>query len=211
MSKRGIMLVTQLLSSLIFVAIGYLLKLWKIGIEMTIVIGILLSLFYVLSLNYIYKKYKIVGYDDSQHIQVDFHSVSDVADHAFKYAVIMSQYKGKWIFVRHKERTTWEIPGGRREVNEDILKTAERELMEETGASQFHLTPMTAYSVKRDSERTYGLLCYAEILAFDNPLTMEIVEIKEFEELPTELTYPFIQAKIFNYMKLVELPYGGFQ
>lgn len=173
--------------------------------------GIMLSILYVVSLNYIYKKHKIAGYDDSQPIQVDFHSVSDVADHAFKYAVIMSQYKGKWIFVRHRERTTWEIPGGRREVNEAILKTAERELMEETGATQFHLTPMTAYSVKRDSERTYGLLCYAEILAFGNPLTMEIVEIKGFEELPNELTYPFIQSEIFNYVKFVVKPNGGFQ
>ena len=51
-----------------------------------------------------------------------------------KIAVIISQSNGKWVFCKHWERDTYEAPGGHREVGEDILGTAKRELQEETGA-----------------------------------------------------------------------------
>ena len=55
------------------------------------------------------------------------------ADKPLKYAVICARYNGKWVFCKHKNRDTYEIPGGHREDGEDIEATAKRELWEETG------------------------------------------------------------------------------
>ena len=57
-----------------------------------------------------------------------------VDDALLKFAVIIAKSQGKWVFCKHKERNTYEVPGGRREPNESILETAKRELSEETGA-----------------------------------------------------------------------------
>ncbi len=73
----------------------------------------------------------------------------------------MARYNDKWIFVMHRERATWELRGGKREDNETILQTAERELREETGAQKFELKPHYSYSVSGESKKSFGLLCYA--------------------------------------------------
>lgn len=36
----------------------------------------------------------------------------------YKYVVVCSNYQGKWLFSRHKERTTWETQGGHVEEGE---------------------------------------------------------------------------------------------
>lgn len=70
-----------------------------------------------------------------------------VDDRLLKFAVILSKYQGKWVFCKHKERNTYEVPGGHREENESILETAKRELYEETGAVDFEIKPVCIYSV----------------------------------------------------------------
>lgn len=61
-------------------------------------------------------------------LEVKFYDTVD--DSLLKFAVIISQSNGKWVFCKHKERDTYEAPGGHREVGEDILETAKRELQE---------------------------------------------------------------------------------
>ena len=78
-------------------------------------------------------------------LEVKFYDTVD--DSLLKFAVIISQSNGKWVFCKHKERDTYEAPGGHREVGEDILETAKRELQEETGAIQFDIKPICVYSV----------------------------------------------------------------
>ena len=52
----------------------------------------------------------------------------EVDDSLLKFAVIISKSNNKWVFCKHKQRDTFEIPGGRREENEQIFETAKREL-----------------------------------------------------------------------------------
>ena len=99
-----------------------------------------------------------------------------VDDSLLKFAVIISKSNGKWVFCKHKERDTYEVPGGHREAGENILETAKRELQEETGAIRFEIKPICVYSVTGKNrvndtgEETFGLLCFAEITEFEKEL-----------------------------------------
>lgn len=119
-----------------------------------------------------------------------------VEDSLLKFAVIVAKTSGKWVFCKHKSRDTLEIPGGHREPNENIIDTAKRELIEETGAVDFDLKPICVYSViEKDNfngEETFGLLCYADIKSFGK-INSEIEKIIITDELPTNWTYPTIQ------------------
>lgn len=127
-----------------------------------------------------------------------------VADELLKFAVIISNHDGKWVFCKHKERDTYEVPGGHREDGESILNTAKRELNEETGALDFSFDPVCVYSVtgknrvNETGEETYGMLYFADIFSFDSTLNSEMESVKLFDELPTEWTYPLIQPLLIE-------------
>ena len=110
-------------------------------------------------------------------LKVYFHEF--VKDELLKFAVIVSVHNGKWVFCKHKNRNTYECPGGHREVNETIYETAKRELWEETGAKKYRLEQVCAYSVKNETEETYGMLYFADILDFEElpPLEIEKIEL----------------------------------
>ena len=56
-------------------------------------------------------------------VKVEFHDqVPENTDMPF--VIIASRYKGKWIFVRHRERSTYELPAGHIEPGEDIFSAA---------------------------------------------------------------------------------------
>lgn len=135
-------------------------------------------------------------------IKVNFYKLNSIEDSKLAFAVIMSNFKDKWIYVKHKERCTWEIPGGHREHNESIEESAFRELFEETGAKEFKLTPVCIYAVERDEKINYtesfGQLFYAEIDEVDDLPEFEIEKIKLFDDIPNELTYPLIQPFLHN-------------
>lgn len=138
----------------------------------------------------------------SDNTTVTFYKPSEIPDAQLKFAVIAARLGGSWIYCRHKARTTWEIPGGHREPNEDILDTAKRELYEETGASDFDITPVSVYSVGRGDAVTYGLLCYAEVKTLGAlPPELEIGEIGLYEIAPGNQTYPAIQPRLYKYIQ----------
>ncbi len=130
-------------------------------------------------------------------MHVHFYETAD--DTLLKFAVIVSKSNGKWVFCKHKERDTYEVPGGHRENGETILETAKRELYEETGAIAFDIKPVCVYSVtgktrvNETGEESFGMLYYAEISAFEKELHSEMEQVLLLDELPGKWTYPQIQ------------------
>ena len=133
-------------------------------------------------------------------IKVQFYDNETIDDTLLKFAVIATRYKNKWIYCKHKERNTWEIPGGHREKGEDILDTAKRELKEETGAEEFSIKPVAVYSVTIDNETNYGKLFYSEMEKLNEKLEYEIEKIQLFDDIPKDLTYPEIQPLLQKYI-----------
>ena len=134
-------------------------------------------------------------------MRIDFYELEEIEDSFLEFAVIFSVFDGKYIFVRHRDRNTWEIPGGHREVDEKIEDTAKRELKEETGVKDFHIFPVCDYSVDIDIERRYGRLFFCDVKEISDKLEYEIEEVGFFEECPTNLTYPEIQPYLHEEIK----------
>jgi 8-oxo-dGTP diphosphatase len=130
---------------------------------------------------------------------VNFHDILFEPAEGLIYSVIAARYAGKWIFVRHHERSNWEIPGGHIENNESPFVAAGRELMEETGAVEFILDCVSTYSVEKDGNTGYGRLFLAEVSKLGElPGNSEIAELIMKDNLPENLTYPDIQPHLFR-------------
>ncbi|MBQ8279381.1 MAG: NUDIX domain-containing protein [Roseburia sp.] len=136
-------------------------------------------------------------------VEVNFYE--KVEDELLKFAVIIAKTKGKWVFCKHKERDTYEVPGGHREMGETILEAAERELREETGAIDFQIKPVCVYSVKGKTrvnenidDETFGMLFVADIFSFEKELHSEMERILITENLVENWTYPLIQPKLLD-------------
>ena len=135
-------------------------------------------------------------------VKVKFYD--EVDDSLLKFAVIIAKTNNKWVFCKHKERDTYEVPGGHREPEESILETGKRELQEEIGAVKFEIKPICVYSVTGKTrvndtgEETFGLLCFAEITEFAKELHSEMEKVVLTDELPKNWTYPLIQPKLIE-------------
>lgn len=135
--------------------------------------------------------------------EVKFHYKVD--DSKLSFAVIIARMNCRWVLCKHKDRTTYEFPGGHREVGESIEKTARRELQEETGAVVYSLEHVCDYSVRgvtRQGEElddeTFGTLFFAQISYKDDALDSEIEKVELVEELPDNLTYPLITPRLIE-------------
>ena len=119
----------------------------------------------------------------------------------YKYVVIFARHNGKWVFCKHKERTTWETAGGHIEKGESPLDAAKRELYEESGAEDFIITPACDYWAADETSQANGVVFYANINRFGSMPDSEMERAELFDNLPINLTYPGITPILFDYIK----------
>ena len=118
------------------------------------------------------------------------------------YVIMGARYLGQWIFVRHRDRLSWEMPAGHIEAGEGPDRAAVRELYEEAGVVKSSLTVISDYSVSQGGETAFGRLYCAEVHELEALPEHEIEEIKMSRELPSHLTYPEVQTRLFSLLTL---------
>jgi 8-oxo-dGTP diphosphatase len=131
-----------------------------------------------------------------------FLPAGSVEDSLLTYVVIGARYRGDWIFVRHRERQSWEIPAGHIEAGEEPDQAAVRELYEEAGVVESSMTVVSDYEVTDGSSQGFGRLYFAEVLKIEALGDYEIGEIRFGRELPSPLTYPEVQTRLFSLLSL---------
>lgn len=138
--------------------------------------------------------------------KISFFDKQALETNKVKYLVMVPCYRGKLVVVRHRERSTWEMPGGHREPGEGCEEGARRELQEETGATRFSLQWLCAYSVTWNGKTEYGQLFRAGIEELGELPDSEIAEIRLVDELPENLTYPHIQPAMLRKAREISGP-----
>jgi 8-oxo-dGTP diphosphatase len=108
----------------------------------------------------------------------------------YKYVVVCSNYKGKWLLSRHRKRETWETQGGHIEAGETPADTARRELYEESGVMDAVVYPVCDYYGYDSTGHANGMVFLAIIHHLGKLPESEMSEIEMFAQLPENLTYP---------------------
>ncbi len=115
----------------------------------------------------------------------------------YKYTVICTSYQGKWILSRHRKRSTWETQGGHIEPGETPLECAKRELFEESGIRDTDLYPVCDYWGFNSQACSNGMVFLAVVHSLGTLPESEMKEIRIFDALPSELTYPQTSPKLY--------------
>lgn len=114
------------------------------------------------------------------------------------YVVMGAIYRDRWIFVRHRDRITWEMPAGHIEPGESADQAAVRELYEEAGVIRSSLNHLCDYSVTVGARTEFGRLYGARVEEMETELEYETSEVLLSEKLPSSLTYPEVQGILFR-------------
>jgi len=115
------------------------------------------------------------------------------------YVVIAARYDGGWLFVRHRKRGGYELPAGHPDKGEDSMEAAVRELMEETGALDFTMEPLTYYYVDTGSGKKFGRLFLASVDTLGEITDKHEIEgVKVFRRLPRGLSLPEVMTFLYR-------------
>ena len=120
-----------------------------------------------------------------------------------KYVVIFSRYQGKLLLSRHKSRETWETQGGHIEPGESPEEAARRELWEESGAGEFSIEPVCMYWAEdrvgvKPYSGAWGAIFFADIKSLGPMPESEMAEVRQFDTLPEDVTYPYITPHLYQ-------------
>ena len=117
---------------------------------------------------------------------------------AHKYVVTFARYRDKWLFSRHRSRTTWETQGGHIEPGETPLDAARRELYEESGVTGAQLYYVCDYHGYTDTGSAEGAVFLA-VGGTQGPMPdSEMAETALFAFLPENLTYPLVTPRLMK-------------
>ena len=122
-----------------------------------------------------------------------------VPDSQLTYVVMAARYRHEWIFVRHRDRITWEMPAGHIEAGESPDQAAVRELFEEAGVIRSTLDHLCDYAVTARGKTEYGRLYKAQVEEMESGLEYETAEVLLAGKMPSALTYPEVQRVLFNH------------
>jgi 8-oxo-dGTP diphosphatase len=130
-------------------------------------------------------------------MEITSFGLSEIDFDKINYVVMIAEYKGNLVIIKNKNKDLWELPGGKREEGEPILKAASRELYEETGSVIFELVPYGIYLMNG----SYGMNFYVYIEEIGPLPDYEIEEIKFCRELPERLGYGDIYYRMSDEWK----------
>jgi len=119
-------------------------------------------------------------------------------DHQLTYVVIGARENDRWIFVRHRDRISWEMPAGHIEPGETADHAAVRELYEETGTTRSRIRGICDYRVEAHGKTEYGRLYLACVEQRESLPGFEIGETSTRTGLPSHLTYPEVQGQLYK-------------
>jgi len=119
----------------------------------------------------------------------------------YVFTVVLSRCGDKWMLSRHRKRQTWETQGGHIENGETPEACARRELFEESGAKYRSLRHVFDYVGWDEFDYAAGAVFYAEIEDISALPDSEMAEVRLFDELPSEITYPCVTPKLFRYLE----------
>ena len=122
----------------------------------------------------------------------------------YKYVVVLSKYQGKILLSRHRDRTTWETQGGHIESGETPIEAARRELYEESGAIEFDIRPVFDYWAGDENVGASGQVFAAEIHKLGPMPASEMAEVRTFDQVPSNVTYPAITPEVFAYLEEIK-------
>ncbi|MCL2406446.1 MAG: histidine phosphatase family protein [Defluviitaleaceae bacterium] len=150
-----------------------------------------------------------IGYeliDPFNHIEPDFNTSVNTfylyPTHEYcRIVVIFARYQNKWLYCRARERDCYETPGGRAERGETPMAAAKRELYEETGATDFTLTPAYDYTLHYSNTFVKGRVFLAEIEELSDMPSYEMAEVKLFDTIPNKMRFPTILPELFKRLK----------
>ena len=129
-------------------------------------------------------------------MQCVFHPLDSLRE--YRFVVIFTFHEGRLVLSRHRDRTTWETQGGHVEAGETPLDAAKRELWEESGAVRYTLRPLFDYWASDVIADANGQAFMAEVEEFGPLPPSEMAEIRHFDALPENLTYPLLTPALYE-------------
>lgn len=118
-----------------------------------------------------------------------------------KFVVVCSFYNGQYLLSRHNKRDTFETQGGHIESGESALDAARRELYEESGVTDAALFHVCDYHGYDDFGFAHGSVFLAVVNSIGELPESEMAEVKLFDRLPENLTYPNVTPHLFREAK----------
>jgi len=104
-----------------------------------------------------------------------------------RFVYVIAFEGDKFIMVRHRSRA-WEMPGGRLRKGETHEQAAVREFFEETGMSLELVGPI---KIDLKGGKVFAGIVSARLV--ERPSEYNIAEVREFQELPDDLSFPLVE------------------